>query len=136
MGVARSQRLRAFVEALADVPVVWGQSDCSAAPARWAEREFGVALALPDYRSREEAHRLIAAAGGLAELWSSIAIPAGMVERFGEPEIGDIGVVDTRLYGHIGGIWGAGRVLIVRKDDGGWHPLGPVRRYVKAFTGP
>lgn len=132
--MSRSGRLRSFIEELAGTPVVWGQSDCSAAPAKWIEREFGLSLDLPAYNSREEAHRCVTAAGGLANLWSGIAIPGGLYEIYGEPQLGDIGIVDTRLYGQIGGIFADGRVLIVRKDNGGWHPFGPVRKYVKAFS--
>lgn len=135
--MSRADRLRAFLDELQGKPVEWGASDCSAAPARWVEREAGVCLGLPAYRSREEAHALIAAAGGLDRLWSDRLEAAGIFERIGEPELGDVAVIDTRRYGQIGGICAAGGILLIRKDageTGGWKPFGPVRRFVKVWA--
>lgn len=135
--MSRADRLRAFLDELQSKPVEWGVSDCSAAPARWVEHETGVCLGLPSYRSREEAHALIAAVGGLDRLWSEYLAPAGLFERIGAPELGDVAVVDTRRYGQIGGICAAGGILLIRKDageTGGWKPFGPVRQFVKVWA--
>lgn len=132
-GITRPERLHAFMERAAG-EVVWGVNDCTAAPVTWLAGEIGKALPLPSYTSREEALAIIAKHGTLADTWSAFADKYGVAERYGEPEFGDIGVIDTRLYGQIGGIITTSRVMLLRRDDGNWHALGPVRRFVKVFA--
>lgn len=138
--MSRADRLRVFLSRLEGKPVVWGRDDCSAAPALWWSEETGIPVRLPVYSSKEEADAIRNRMGGLSEAWQQVADQVGAVERFwtlqSPPEVGDVGIVRTRLYGEIGGICGAGGILIVRKDNGGWHPFGPVREYVKVFATP
>ena len=132
----RADRLKTFVSTFAAGPVVWGKDDCSAAPTEWLRQECGIDVALPRYRSREEAQAVVASFGGLSEAWRSLAIENGLNVRYGEPELGDIGVIDTRLYGEVGGILASGRVFLVRKDSGGWHAMGPIREFAVVFAAP
>lgn len=134
--MSRAARLQAFLTRFEGVPVVWGESDCSAAPALWWNEETGRKVELPAYSSREEAHAIIRRRGGLDAVWDDIAAQAGACQRYGDPEVGDVAIIDTRLHGQIGGICGAGRILIIRKDNGGWHPFGPVRQFVRVYATP
>lgn len=134
--MSRAARLQAFLARFEGVPVAWGQSDCSAAPALWWSEETGKEVELPAYSSRDEAHAIIKRMGGLDAVWDDIAAQAGAMERYGDPEVGDVAIIDTRKYGLIGGICGAGRILIIRKDNGSWHPFGPVRQFVKVYATP
>lgn len=134
--MSRAARLQAFLERFDGAPAVWGKNDCSAAPALWWSEETGKKVELPAYSSRDEAHAIIERMGGLDAVWDDIAARAGAMERFGDPEVGDVAIIDTRKYGLIGGICGAGRILIIRKDNGHWHPFGPVRQFVKVYATP
>lgn len=134
--MGRANRLRAFLTRFEGAPVVWGESDCSAAPALWWSEETGRKIDLPEYASRDEAHAIIEQMGGLLAVWDDIAAQVGGMERIGEPEIGDVGIIETRLHGQIGGILGAGRILIIRKDNGSWHPFGPVRQFLRVYETP
>lgn len=95
------QRLMAFLEPLEGKPTEWGRDDCSALCARWAQ-ENGHQVEMPPYASEDEARRLIEKAGGLVNLWGDIAFEAGIQERHGLPEMGDVGIIDTRLFGPVG----------------------------------
>lgn len=131
---ARADRLRAFVERVGNGPFEWGKSDCSSVPVDWFNEERGTSICLPEYHDKVSAQEVIASYGGLAETWSAIAAENGVYERFGEPELGDIAVIDTRLFGQIGGIVAGHRVLYVRLENGQWRPFGPVRYFVKVFA--
>lgn len=130
----RSERLAAFMERYSDLPTTWGVDDCSACPARWLEEETGRAVAYPAYSSPDEAAAVKLRAGGLLSIWESQLADAGVFERAGEPQLGDVAILDSRLYGQIGCIVLAGRVAAVRKLGGGWHPIGPVRQFVKVWA--
>lgn len=136
MTEGRALRLQAFLEEVGCGPVRWGVDDCSAAPVAWLNRESGLNIRLPRYDSREAAHEIIAKHGDLAGVWDAIGITHQLSTRYGEPELGDVAVIETRRFGQIGGILGAGRVLMLRKDCGGWHAFGPVRSFVKVFQAP
>ena len=125
--------LRAFLEEENVQPPVWGRSDCSATPVMWARR-LGYDVRLPTYSSREEAHGIIARHGSLVAAWDHFLAGTGIVERFGEPELGDVAVVDTRLYGQVGGILARGRILAIRRDEGGFAWFGPVRQFEKVWA--
>lgn len=129
--MTRAERLTAFLKRFPHEPV-WGVDECTAGPAQWV-REEGHDIALPTYRSREEANAIIAQYGSLAATWSALS---GLSERYGEPEFGDVAVVDTRRYGQIGGICANARYLIVRREEGGWSWMGPVRTFVKVWAVP
>lgn len=134
--MSRADRLTAFVERFKEKPAAWGEDDCSAAPARWVAEETGRVVDYPVYSSEAEALALKQEAGGLAPIWEDRLGRVGMFERFDEPRLGDVAIVDTRLYGEIGGIVAHGRVVLIRKDSGGWHPFGPVRQFVKVWAMP
>lgn len=127
--------LMAFAEEILAEPVEWGVNDCSATPCRWLARR-GVPLRLPDYRSKVEADTLIAAHGDLAALWEA-TIDGALSWRIGEPQIGDIAVIPTRLYGgQIGGIVATGSILLIRKHDGQFQWFGPARSFVRVWALP
>lgn len=136
MDLTRAQRLQAFLARLEGKPVVWGKDDCSATPALWVAEETGLRVDYPAYSTEAEALALKANAGGLVPIWNDRLSRIGIYERIGEPELGDVAVVETRLYGQLGGIVAQARILIIRKDNGGWHPFGPVRRFAKVWALP
>jgi hypothetical protein len=98
-------RLRRHIERSATDPVVWGESDCTAWAARWVGDFHDRSLALPRWRSREEAYALIASAGSLAALWSDALARFGLPERFDAPQAGDVGIIETRVAGQVGVIF-------------------------------
>lgn len=128
-----SEKLSAFLRAIADEQVVWGRSDCSAVPQRWLI-ENSIAAELPVYHSRDEAHAIIARHGSLVATWDWCLRGDPLPERHAAPRLGDIAVVDTRLYGQIGGVIAEGGILVIRRDDGGFHWFGPVRRFEKVWA--
>lgn len=142
MGVdTRAERLKAFIETTGTGPFVWGVDDCSAAPVAWLNQEYGLEIRLPDYSDRDGACRITERYGSLAETWSALAMENGVHERFDDPELGDIAVIDTRLYGQIGGICADNSVLLIRVEqtetnEGGWRALGPIRNFMKVFRVP
>jgi hypothetical protein len=127
--------LAAFLEKHDGRPVKWGDTDCSAIPHKWLAT-LGFEIFLPVYRSRDEAHGIIEKHGSLVATWDwclaqSTNAPG---ERTDDPMLGDIAVIDTRLYRQIGGILAAGNILIVMKDDGRFQWFGPVRRFAKVWA--
>ena len=125
----RAARLTAYVEAAAEAPVVWGESDCSAWPARWVSQELDRPVPLPPYASRAEAHALIAGAGGLVNLWRRAAVRLGLPET-AEPQLGDVGVI--RLSDRdVGGIFAHGGIVLLRTDTG-VKPLQPRPQFIVA----
>ena len=114
--MTRHDRLAAYLAAVPDREPIWGVDDCSAWAAAWVTAEAGAGLRLPVYASRTEADRLIAAAGGLAPLWRSVARPAGLVECVA-PELGDVGIISTSR-GDAGVIFLAGGICCWRARSG------------------
>lgn len=130
-----ADQLAAFLERHEGSGVVWGDTDCSAMPHKWLAT-LGFDVELPVYHSREEAHAIVEEHGSLVATWDwclSLSREPP-VERAGSPMLGDIAVIDTRLYRQIGGILAAGNILIVRKDDGHFQWFGPVRRFEKVWA--
>lgn len=125
------QRLMDFLSRHDGKPVQWGVDDCSACPHLWLV-ENGIAPRLPAYSSRDGAHALVVSAGGLAALWDECLTGTGVSERIGVPMLGDIAVIDTRLLGQVGVIYGAGGVCCWRKE-GGFFWLTP-RSYLKVWA--
>lgn len=127
---AREAALQAFVDAAAAQPLVWGVSDCSSWAARWVETATGRAPVLPLYRSRDEAHALIAAAGGLSRLWDD-ALGAIGIYTTSAPELGDVGIIDTRAHGPVGIVFAHGGIGYWRGEVGA-AGIAP-RRIVRAW---
>lgn len=125
--------LSEFIASLADKPVIWGETDCSATPHRWLMAN-GISAELPVYKSRDEAHAIIASRGSLVNVWDWCLRSTEIQERYGDPVLGDIAIVDTRIYGQIGGIVAKGGILAIRRDDGAFHWFGPVRKFVKVWA--
>lgn len=118
MGLTRAARLQQYFDAVAAVPpVVWGESDCCSWPAKWVEREIGKAVALPRYTTQQEAHALIAAAGGLARLAAQVLAPLNLASVT-TPSLGDIGVIALSDR-DMGVIFCASGHAALRKDKGG-----------------
>jgi len=133
--VTKVDRLKAFLEATGAHPVIWGVDDCSAAPVAWMAQETGKRIRLPTYSNRDEAQAVIASFGGLSSAWESIAREHGIPERYeANAQLGDVAVIQTRIYGEIGCIVAAGRIACCRLADGGWHMLGPVRQFEKVYA--
>lgn len=126
-------RLAEFLRAASEEPVEWGWNDCTATPCRWL-RENGHNVRMPAYASRDQAHAIIRMRGDLVATWDSALAPARIYERMGAPQLGDVAIIDTRIYGQIGGILADGGILVIRKDDGGFHWFGPVRRFLKVWA--
>jgi len=110
-------KLQAFLEGFSEKPVEWGRDDCSAVCALWA-RENGFDIHLPHYTSQDEAHAIIDAAGGLMAVWDEVTLEGDLPERDGAPELGDVGIIDTRRFGPIGVIWGSGGTCCWRTNSG------------------
>ena len=113
----RGEMLGALVEGLKGKPCTYGVDDCSMLPAQWVADVTGREIDWPAYASREEAERMIDAAGGLVNVWLPVVRSLGLVERFDVPEIGDIGIIETS-QGHVGGIWLHARTFIWRAEMG------------------
>jgi len=124
-------RLDAFLRRFDGHEVEWGRDDCSAFCAAWA-RENGYEVCLPAYASREEAHSLIDRAGGLAALWERCAVEAGVSERIGQPQLGDVGIIPTRRIGPVGVIFGGANLCCWRHGKGAFWLA--ARSYLKAWA--
>jgi len=112
-----SERLRAFIVDAQESESVWGVSDCSQWPAAWVEQVHGRKIKLPRWRSRDEAHRLIAKAGSLERLWSGALADFRLFET-GRPQLGDVGIIETSRYGQVGGIFVHGEYFAWRAETG------------------
>lgn len=132
--------LLAFIEEIAAEPAQWHVNDCSAAPARWLRRR-GFDIALPAYGSQEEARAVIARHGDLVATWDHFirgCLP--MRDQHVEgARMGDIAVIDTRLWGQIGGIVANFNVLLISEtvEEGAkvnFRSFGPVRRFEKVWA--
>ncbi|MBM3090276.1 hypothetical protein GFB56_05540 [Ensifer sp. T173] len=93
-----------FIEESMKTPLVWGVSDCSSWPAAWVEKITGTSIMLPVWGSETEAFTLIAAAGSLEALWHQALAVSGL-RQTGAPELGDVGIIETRVCGQVGGIF-------------------------------
>ncbi|RKE84598.1 hypothetical protein [Rhizobium sp. AG855] len=126
--------LKPYLDAAADQPMVWGESDCTMWVARWIELVRGERLHMPQWKSRDEAHALIAAAGSLLSLWDDVLARAGIFET-GQTEAGDIGVILTHQYGQCGGIFLDGGYFAWRAEPAGYRMLHPrARTILKAWS--
>lgn len=115
----RAVLLKAFIEGWKDVPVVWGESDCTAYAAKWVEIVTGSPVArLADYSSKDEALEIIAQYGGLLSLWDAALERAGIYENHLEPELGDVALVRTADHGDVGVIIANNGACILRTETG------------------
>lgn len=128
-----SDELRVFLEEENGKPSVWGRSDCSATPCMWLRR-LGHDVRLPAYSSKDEARAIVARHGSLVAAWDHFLAGTEIGERIGDPVLGDIAVIDTRLHGQIGGILAQGGILAIRRDEGGFAWFGPARRFEKVWA--
>lgn len=112
-----SEELRCFLSEWQDSPSDWTTSDCSRWPAAWVRRVHDREVLLPHWTNKEEAHRLVAEAGSLVQLWSEALFVFGLREC-GVPELGDVGVIDTARFGQVGGIFVAGGYFACRAETG------------------
>jgi hypothetical protein len=117
--------LTLFIAETADMPLVWGESDCTAWAASWVARIHGRAIRMPRWRSRAEAQALIAAAGSLEALWSPALADFGLTRRSGAPEPGDVGIIDTRVAGQVGVVFLHDRLVAWRAEPAGVRAIRP-----------
>ena len=123
----RGEAIRRLAKSLEGVPVTWGPDgdDCSQLPLQWVvgwrERMTGTAphVEAPDYSTREEAEAVIAAAGGLVNVWDPICRQLGLSEIGAAdiPVIGDVGIFKTS-FGEVGGIFVHGGAILWRHERG------------------
>lgn len=114
-----------YIESAEGVPMVWGESDCSAWVANWVSHATGVSLPLPQWSTRREAQRLIVDAGSLHALWSD-ALAGTRFYRTWQPVDGDVGIINTGLAGPVGCIFCCGmsidgykaNAVAVRSENG------------------
>lgn len=110
--------LRAFVEEFDGKPVIYGRDDCAPFAAQWVRTATGRTLDIPSYDSREGGQEIIRAAGGLVDLCDSLMSSAGFGERYGDPELGDVGILRTNAFGDVGGIFAHAGHFLWRHADG------------------
>ncbi|WP_146149162.1 hypothetical protein [Nitratireductor sp. StC3] len=113
----RLERLRAMAERLKGKPCEWGVDDCSTMPAQWVAETTGKEFDWPAYSTKEEAIELTEAWGGLVNIWDHVARQIGLKAVFGEPEPGDVGVIQSD-QGPVGGIWLPNHVIMRRAEMG------------------
>lgn len=90
------QKLEDFINSYNKKDVVWGDDDCTAWAAKWVEIATGNRIELPPYQTQKQAHDIIDQAGGLVELVNQYL---GFSYEYGEPELGDIAVIETARSG-------------------------------------
>ena len=132
----RGEALRRLAQSLEGKPVAWGPDgdDCSQLPLQWVvgwrERMTGIAPDVdgPDYSTKEEAEAVIAAAGGLVQVWEPICRQLGLVPLGPSdiPVVGDVGVFKTS-FGDVGGIFVHGGAILWRHERG-WRIIDVVGR--------
>lgn len=118
-----------YIKSWNDEPIVWGKSDCSAWAAKWYELATGNKPNLPTYASKAEADELIEKAGGLVPLWEA-ALEGFGHKRYGDPELGDVGIIITKRFGDVGGIFGERGIFFWRSENG-FAPLQPRTKTIK-----
>lgn len=113
-----------FANQWRDVPVTWGNDDCSMWPASWIYSR-GYQLDIPEYSSEGEAKAIIESYGGLASVWSQIAKSAN-IPATREPREGDVGIMRTRVLGDVGCIFVQYGMTALLRTSPGFRAL-PVR---------
>ncbi|WP_353641314.1 hypothetical protein [Mesorhizobium sp. WSM2239] len=117
--MTRAEQLQAFVMAVEGKPVEWGRDDCTTWAAAWVKEVTGRAVPqLGSYATLEEAHTLIDEAGGLDVLWSMALAPLSIYETPDQPQLGDVGIVNTARLGHVGVIFAQDGIALWRAIEG------------------
>ena len=115
----RAELLKTFIEGWKDVPVVWGESDCTAYAAKWVEIATGCPVTrLADYSSKDEAVAIIERYGSLLALWDEALVQAGIFENHYAPQLGDVALVRTADYGDVGVIVANDGACVLRTETG------------------
>lgn len=117
--------VHAFIDEQSSGPMVWGETDCTAWPAKWVESVTGINPLPMTWDSKEEAHAIIQMFGSLAQLWELALEDSHLLEGYGEPAAGDVGVIDTHLCDQVGGIFLAHRTFAWRAEGVGYRLLRP-----------
>lgn len=123
------EKLEDFINSYKDKEVVWGVDDCTAWAGKWAEIATGEPINLPPYDNRGQAQEIIKNAGGLVELVSQYL---GFPQTFGDPDIGDVAVVETGNHGLV-------TVLMLKNNFAAWRAEKGLRlfwvrsRHIKAY---
>lgn len=133
-----SAELRTFLEEEDAKQHKWGECDCTFTPGKWLAR-IGFDVRFGSYRTEEEARAIIAQHGSLVGVWERHLDRANIFERFDEPRLGDVAIIDTHSAGQIGCIVAHGRIAAVRRNatregEGGFAWIGPVRNFVKVWA--
>ena len=124
-----AELLKAFIESFRGKPVTFGVDDCAPFAALWIEYATGRKVQLPAYGGREGGQELIRQAGGLVEVCEPWLADAGIRERWGEAQLGDVGILRTARFGDVGGIFGTGGYFFWRHAEG-TAVLRPRERYI------
>lgn len=108
-------KITEFINSYDKKPVVWGEDDCTAWAAKWIECATGQKIDLPKYTDREQANAMIDQAGGLVDLIGQyLGPPVG----YGEPQIGDVAVIETGRSGDVCVVMLKNYVAVWRADHG------------------
>lgn len=117
--VTRATLLQAHVAAVEGATVQWGASDCTSWCAAWVLAATGKTVPfLGSYATLDEAHALIDAAGGLDVLWAQALARVGIHATPYAPQLGDVGIVNTSRFGHVGVIFAADGIALWRAEAG------------------
>lgn len=133
----RADLLQAHVAAVENKPVEWGVDDCTSWAAAWVLSATGKAVPFSaSYASLDEAHALIDEAGGLDVLWMRALAQIGIWSTPYQPELGDVGVVNTASFGPVGVIFANDGVALWRAESGTGLLRPRKRDIVKAWSLP
>lgn len=131
--MTRAELLENYITSATE-PTIWGVNDCTMWAADWVRLVSGRDLATVAYSSESEARALIECRGGLLNIWDTALASAGFFESHA-PQIGDVGLVETRLSGPVGVIFTNGVLALRRKHEGGVWTFSTARRaLIKAWT--
>lgn len=126
-----SERLAGFSAAYEGKPIDWSRDNCSLWPALWVQDATGLRLDLPQVSGMRGARRWLKGQGGLDAVWDRILGEAGIRRGYGSPELGDVGLIDTRARGTVGAIFAINSAMV--RTENGFHylPLRAVRQFWK-----
>lgn len=109
--------LKQHIDSVSGKEAVFGLDDCTPWCATWVWMVTGVRVIDPDWQSWAEAKSKIEQAGSLSSLWDQTLAGTMMCETF-SPVFGDIGVIETRVAGQVGGIFLDHGRFVWRVKDG------------------
>lgn len=99
-------KLPVFVQSLASDPFIYGETDCLMTLANWVRFVTGNDPAVHlrgQYHDEAGWRAIVSDAGGMVLLVDTIASRAGLVRADGEPVVGDVAIVDSKI-GEVGGV--------------------------------